>query len=360
MFRAGIDRQLLKLGYPGSLDDPLEKVRFLQDQFQKNEVPPVSNATLTNWITRMTKGGKPSSPSTKANGRENVFKLCFALEMNAVETAEFMLKSYLRRPFNYKNTDEAVYFYCLSNDRRYPDAQRILKSVACARKTIPDETIDTEQIGQELADLRNENDLIEYLAAHTYTKEQWHHSAQERIKKLLERCKELACQELPAVLPGEEPIRAAEIGNDALLNTIYGFKASVRPGDHGLSAHKNYDFPEVLKNNWIDKQALYNVVNGKGVSDEVYRKTLILLSFYSFYATLYVQESASEKERGFHYQSLADEFEDELDQLLAEAGYLQIYKRNPFDWFILYCAAFPDPLERFRDLIHHFRIDQNG
>ena len=158
------------------------------------------------------------------------------------------------------------------------------------------ENICTEQIGQDLSAFRHESDLIGYLTAHTYSREQWHHSTRTQILELLEKCKALAredeenwprdqedhfapAKELPKVL-----------GNDRLLNIIYGFRASVRKGDGGLSIRKDYDFPEALRNNWISKQSLSDVATGKNVSDEVYRKTQILLSFYNFYADLYCAE----------------------------------------------------------------------
>jgi len=167
LFREGIDKRLCVLHYAGSMDDPAEKIDFLLAQFQKNGVPPVSKVTLTNWMTRTDKSGKASSPRTNQHGRENVFRLCFALEMDAVETARFMLKSYLCRPFNYKSTSEAVYFYCLSNGKTYADAQRIIESVKGAAKTASAETLCTEQIGQQLSSIRHESDLI----SHYYTGE---------------------------------------------------------------------------------------------------------------------------------------------------------------------------------------------
>ena len=57
LFREGIDGWLCKLGYDSSMDDPKKKVAFLQAQFEKNGVAPVSSATLTNWLTRVDKNG---------------------------------------------------------------------------------------------------------------------------------------------------------------------------------------------------------------------------------------------------------------------------------------------------------------
>lgn len=362
LFREGIDGWLCKLGYDSSMDDPKKKVAFLQAQFEKNGVAPVSNATLTNWLTRVDKNGKPAAPSTNQQNRENIFRLCFALEMDGADTAVFLLKSCLCRPFNYKNTDEAVYFYCLSKGLRYGDARRIITRVEEAQKSVPEGNVCTEQIGQELEIMRDEDDLVEYLTTHTYTKEKWHYSARNEIKDLLKSCKELARYDtgndfVDVGLEEASEKKSAVRGNDSLLNTIYGFRASVRKGDDGLSAKNDYDFPEFLRDNWISKQSLYNVMNGKNVSDEVYRKALIILSFYNFYAALYKEKglwahyAEFDADEKFEKCSCANEFEAELDERLESCGYSQLYKRNPFDWFILHCAAFPNPLRYFRETL---------
>lgn len=362
LFREGIDGRLFKLGYDSSMDDPKKKVTFLQAQFEKNGVAPVSSATLTNWLTRVDKNGKPAAPRTNQQNRENIFRLCFALEMDAADTAVFMLKSCLCRPFNYKNTNEAVYFYCLSKGLRYDDARRIIGRVEEAQKSIPEGNVRTEQIGQELEMMRDEDDLVEYLTAHTFTEEKWHYSARNEIKALLESCKELARYDtgddfVDVGLEEASEKKSAVRGNDSLLNTIYGFRASVRKGDDGLSVKNDYDFPEFLRDNWISKQSLHNVMNGKDVSDEVYRKALILLSFYNFYAALYKELGLwpyyAKPESNAKFEEFVDsnEFETELDERLESCGYSQLYKRNPFDWFILHCAAFPNPLRRFRETL---------
>ena len=362
LFREGIDGRLFKLGYDSSMDDPKKKVTFLQAQFEKNGVAPVSSATLTNWLTRVDKNGKPAAPRTNQQNRENIFRLCFALEMDAADTAVFMLKSCLCRPFNYKNTNEAVYFYCLSKGLRYDDARHIIGRVEEAQKSIPEGNVRTEQIGQELEMMRDEDDLVEYLTAHTFTEEKWHYSARNEIKALLESCKELARYDtgddfVDVGLEEASEKKSAVRGNDSLLNTIYGFRASVRKGDDGLSVKNDYDFPEFLRDNWISKQSLHNVMNGKDVSDEVYRKALILLSFYNFYAALYKELGLwpyyAKPESNAKFEEFVDsnEFETELDERLESCGYSQLYKRNPFDWFILHCAAFPNPLRRFRETL---------
>ena len=358
LFREGIDKRLRELGYAGSQEDPREKLAFLRAQFEKNKVDPVSDATLNNWLTR------DAAPRSNQPSRENVFRLCFALEMDADQTARFMLKSYLCRPFNYKNTEEAVYFYCLSNGKGYADARRIIGLVECAGHAMLEEDIYTKQLGEEINAIRRESDLIDYLATYTYPKERWHYSAQQRIQRLLESCKKFARNDplndpsdyAAGVYVNEMP---EVTSNDRLLDIIYGFKAtdivSDAKGKRVVSVRKDYDLPRALRENWVSKQSLYCVMNGKDVSDEVYRKTLMILFFYDFYAQYCYNKTDSCVPEEMEDLSLYAEFERGMDELLESCGYVQSYKRNPFDWLILSCAVAPDPIDRFRSLIENYR-----
>lgn len=346
LFREGIDNRLRELGYAGSQENPKEKVAFLRAQFEKNKVAPVSNATLKNWLTG------DAAPQNNQSGRENVFRLCFALEMDADQTARFMLKSYLCRPFNYKNTEEAVYFYCLSNGKGYAEAQRIIELVKHAGHGMPEEDVYTKQIGEEIAAIRRESDLIDYLAAYTYPKERWHYSARQRIHKLLESCKKFARNDPlndPSDWAAGVYVNVPEVtSNDRLLDIIYNFKATDKVSDV-------YDLPEALQKNWVGKQTLYRVMDGENVSDEVYRKTLMILFFYNFYADYYTANRQWYGEKEANRCSVYGEFESGLDELLESCGYVRSYKRNPFDWLIFFCAAAPDPIGCFRDLIANYR-----
>lgn len=60
------------------------------------------------------------SPSTDQAYRRNLYDFCYALDMDYQTTAEFFLKSFLTIPFNYKDKDDAVYFYCMKMGRDYP------------------------------------------------------------------------------------------------------------------------------------------------------------------------------------------------------------------------------------------------
>ena len=86
LFRDGINNRIVELGYPSAdIDNIPQKLKFIKEQFKNNNIEPISDATLKNWLTTTT-------PSDDTSGRDKVFKLCFALEMDAVKKAEFCQK----------------------------------------------------------------------------------------------------------------------------------------------------------------------------------------------------------------------------------------------------------------------------
>ena len=347
LFQEGINNRLVKLGFNGDIDSVDCKIDFLRKQFQKNKVEPrVSDVTLKNWMTK-------AAPTSNDNGRENVFKLCFALEMSDEETAEFFLKAFLNRPYNYKKTSEAVYYFCLRNRINYVDAVRIITTIQnIPQSQTVEKKVNTERIGYEISNITDEAELIKYLAENRYSEEEQHYTSGERIKSLLDNCFELAQKETQLTRGTSVTVKSV----DALLDVIYDYDAdSMRKNEK--KTIQDSKFPKCVKANWIDRQAFYNIEKHLTRAEDVYRKALVLLKFYSYYADAHCKARSKVTEDEIDFREYADDFEVELETVLAECGYIQLYKRNPFDWLILYCAAFPNPLSTFRDIISKYFLD---
>lgn len=103
-FYDGIYKRVSEMGYSGKKNHTLGMRFFICEQFRKHNIkmPGKKDNTeinIQNWL-------EVSPPKDSAQSRDNVYRLCFALEMNADETEEFFFKSYLCRPFNFKNYKE--------------------------------------------------------------------------------------------------------------------------------------------------------------------------------------------------------------------------------------------------------------
>lgn len=347
----------LRCGYSEDRQDIGKIASFLAEECKK-ESADISRQTLKNWLKGF--------PASTASGRENIYRLCFALRMNAEQTKEFFLKAYLERPFNYKNINEAVYFFCLNNGHTYSDAQRIIAVIESSQMQENPQADDiTEKIGEELSKITTEEGLLRYIINNRSGFGIQNKSATEKIKELVKNCKELAPKEYEISFPHYKAIAVNNI--DELLNVIYGYAARAIENDqlvHKKSISKS-SFPDLIKRNWPQREQFAQILEKKTASYDVIRRALIMLNFYHFFASAINAEKKAQEdwrktgkvaETRCVENGLFDEFTDEMNGVLAACGYVQLYWRNPFDWMIGYCAMAPNPLRTLRDLIEEYYL----
>ena len=303
----------------------------------------ISVNTLKNWMTKMI-------PSNNEGGRENVYRLCFALNMNAAQTAEFFLKAYLERPFNYKVIKEAVYFFCMNNNYDYSYAHEIIKKaesiVALDNKYADDITV---KIGERLKEITTESDFLKYLEENMSGFAINNKTATDKIDKLVKACCDIAPMEQRMRANANKDITVDNI--DELLSAIYGYAARATVGgeaEYPKSISKS-EFPELVRINWPQREQFKNILEKKTATYDVIRRALIILAFYECMANAVVHEALE--------SGVFEEFVNEMNAMLAECGYVQLYWGNPFDWMIGYCAMSPEPLDTFRALIDEYYLN---
>lgn len=351
----GILNRIHRLGYTGADDDAVQAAAFVEKLCREAGVS-LSRQTVKNWFV---KGRADSS----ANGRNNIYQLCFALKLDAAQTAEFFLKCYLERPFNFKQMNEAIYFYCLNTGREFSRAQELLAAAEHAPEVDNPLAEDvTEQIGRDILLIRDDSALLRYLQDNRAGFSQQNKTATRMVRQLLEACLKDANQAVQSYLFFEEQGEVKTV--DDLLSVIYGYSARATrqvkkrdaAGKEVSATEPLYSesiaassFPELIRRNFPQRQQFENIDKGKA-SYDVIRKALVILQFYHFYA--------GAKNQKADISNLMDEFVTETDQILQECGYVQLYWRNPFDWMIGYCADAPDPLEELRHLIWEFYLQK--
>lgn len=104
----------------------------------------------------------------------------------------------------------------------------------------------------------------------------------------------------------------------------------------------------MVKRNWPQREQFAQILEKKTASYDVIRRALIMLTFYDFTANATVNHALE--------HGIFDEFVDEMNTVLADCGYVQLYWRNPFDWMLGYCAMSPNPLDTFRELIEEYYL----
>ena len=338
LFVEGVTARACGLGYQTDAD----LIDFLL-KLCKDAGVALSRQTITNWIAK-------GAPASGESGRENVYKLCFALKMNAEQTAEFFLKAYFERPFNYKNLREAIYFFCMNTGLTYADATRIIEKVESMQVIEnPAAQSITQEIGATLQSLHTEDELIDFLQQNRSGFTVQNKTATERINHLLEECYRLATQ-----------LEDKKVSNvDELLSIIYGYNARATFGQQDATGKSisipvykrsisDSGFPALIRKNFPQRQQFENITKNKA-SYDVIRKALIMLRFYYFFATLEC--------RKLSVVDRHDEFVDAMDMDLDECGYIQLYWRNPYDWMFGYCACAENPLQELKDLIQEYYLD---
>ena len=184
LFTEGIKKRIVQLGYEADLEDKNKIVKFILDCCEDAGVK-LNRPTVKNWFD-----GRSADSSAK--GRKNIYILCFALKMNAVQTIEFFLKCYRERPFNYTDIHEATAFFCLNTGRTYSDLQRIVGQIEKVDYyNNPDAENITEKIGREIQKLTDEQDFINYIVANRSGFTQFNKTATENINELLQKCNRL-------------------------------------------------------------------------------------------------------------------------------------------------------------------------
>lgn len=331
----------LKSGYGGDKINADNLAKYVFAKGQESGANLSSLATVKNWL-------KSAPPTGNQAGRENVYKLCFALGMNAKETKEFFLKAYLERPFNYKNIREATYFFCLNNRLTFSNAESIIEKIESApiSKNEDAETV-TEKIGYDISLITTEEDFIKYIISNRSGFEVQNKTATDKIHKLFEECKTLAKVEHKLLYKDEISVENI----DELLAVITGYSA--RETFKGEKVFKKSisksKLPDAIRQNFPQREQFKNIEDGKA-SFDVIRKFLVSLKFYHFFADALVHNAENLE------QGLFDEFVDETNEMLAECGYVQLYWRNPYDWLFGYCAWANNPLDEFKNVIDEFYL----
>lgn len=343
-----------KKGFKGEESDADGLAKFVFECGNERNVTLSSLNTLKNWL-------KKAPPSGSQQGREKVYALCFALGLDASKTEEFFLKAYLERPFNYKNINEAVYFFCLKNKLPYSKAKEMIQKIE-AKPDVENKDAEqvTEQVGLAISKMNSEDELIKYLVENRSAFEKTQNqTAIAKIKELYEECKELAIKEHKR-LHINDNISVKSI--DDLLEAITGYNA--RATYEGKKVYKasisKSKLPAAVRKNFPQREQFKQIEQFKQnekdtASFDVIRKFLIMLKFYHFFANALI-ENAEELEKNSFFR----EFVDETNEMLAKCGYVQLYLRNPYDAVFAYCAyGAANPLDEFKNVIYEFYLSDN-
>lgn len=308
VFLEGVIRRFSALGLCYELTDTEAMITEIKMRY-KHRLGKSCPRTVIEWF----RGTPPS-----VTNRRNNYELCYALEMNLQETAEFFQKSFLTLPFNYKDASDAVFFYCLLNGRDYSVIDSMLKIVNETEMPSSSNT-ETQMHAQNILSISDDNAFIQYISKHCYSDSQQYKTAKERIASLVEEHR---------------------VGSLADLHAeLVGFKYQSIKKEKWVNSHK---LPKRFTESLPMDGSFDKIIKGETVSYEVLRKALIIMLLYDSFGNVPPTDDCNEIDARMH------DFFEETNVELARCGFSQLYPRHPFDWLIMFCANSSDPMEAFR------------
>ena len=350
--------------FSGDVEKTEDILAFLKAAYEKSGIKgdkkkgPFSYnpSSLKEWID-----GKrlPSKAETQ--------RLALCLSMNILEATEFVFKGSLVKPFNFKEIQDSVYYFCLNTGKSFADAQRIIEEIeksSVAPEQFPEN--DTLIIGEYVKNVETEEELIKYIAANKGGFGVQNQTALAVLKELLKKTAVLAEWERKNYFDDNEHFIAVNSEKDvpAILDVVLGYEARSKIGGVEVYEKKisESNFPDLIKSNFPQPQQLQDILNGKKTSVEAIRKAIILFTFYNTFAE--IDKAEKEKKKSAKeielIKSLAfDTYVDTVDEILYKSGYIQMYWKHPYDWMFGYCAGATNPLDELRLLIDEFYVDIN-
>lgn len=359
-----------------------QRVNFLKQKFDEKNIP-FGKGTIKNYFE-----GK-IRPDSKWQSRQNIFKVCFALDLDVDETTAFFNKIYFDRTFNVKNIDELVYYFCIKNKKSYNDAERLIEDIKKMLDEdltpVLDETVYTSAIREKTDFFTEESELIRYVLENKHAFKRYNTTATRYLDRLLDRIQgkkedkiivekikdseALTSQDQEDIkkcgLVVQEVLKnyGHEFLNvnkhkerkkdlitrnqtiysiDFMLFVIYFSNKPVRKSDFSFA--KNANLLDIIRNNFPSDSSFSKLRNKPNHSFDALRKMIILLEFYTF-----CFDADEAEDDGFDF---FDDFTEQMNDVLDSCGMGPLYIGNPYDWLFLFCAKSEHPLDTFRSIIH--------
>lgn len=246
--------------------------------------------------------------------REDVFQICFALELNQ-EQANRMLTLLTEQGIHYRNAREVVYAYCLRYGLSYGYACRLADQLA-REKTAQDirEPV-TQIIRQEFQSVQAEEDLFSFLLRHQEHLGTYHNTAYAYFCKML------------TLLTGES------LDGEACYSMEYVAEVYLRlnvPQEKKTGAYS--DIQKMVKKYWPGVRSIKAM---KSRSEDVSRKTLLLL--YLVTGGVWDQDYDELDEAYIPPKEFLETHCKRMNRMLMNCGMRRMDPRNVFDYLVLYC-----------------------
>lgn len=253
--------------------------------------------------------------------REDIFQLCFALELNQ-EQSDRMLALLTDHGIHYRNVREVVYAYCLRYHLPYSHACSLAEQFERKPVIGSQNAPVTQIIRQEFQSVQGEEDLLSFILRHQSNLGTQHNTAYAYF------CKMLALLTGEA-LEGENTYSMEYVAEEYLRMNVPQEKKTER----------YTDIQKLVKKYWPSPRSIKAM---KSRSEDIRRKTLLLL--YLVTGGVWEQEYDELDETYIQPKEFLETHCRRMNRMLMECGMRRIDPRSAFDYLLLYCLRPEDEL----------------
>ncbi|HIU12898.1 MAG TPA: hypothetical protein IAD15_02335 [Candidatus Fimiplasma intestinipullorum] len=352
-FGEALDAFIVDKGYKGDITDVKAKVAFIKSKFDQAGIQEYPR-NMKKWFTDQVR------IKDRQKDRRTIFQLCFAFELDVQESEAFCQKVCLQRGFDCHMIEEAVFYYAIKHHLSYNEAMDIIHQVPKPDQQPLDlkgDVLFTQTITKEIDRFQSSEELIAFFIDNLDQFGYNNATAYRTIHHLwdtIQGPQGLANKEREILFAQDKPKEAKKLSTWDIYMQILGFYEF--DDDHSpLFAFQDRSLKPILKNNALlhplaedcfpDRQGLEHILRGAHKSNELVRKTMILLAFYVYWTKWCLKNrdatiitNAEDCQRCYY----------EMNHYLVEAGYPALYAGNPYDWIFLYAMQDDYPLDTFR------------
>lgn len=391
-FDSALTPFLVEHGFSEDTSDVEAKAKFIHNKFKAANVKP--SRDLKEWFL----------PGAVIK-RPTAYKICFAFGLDVAATNDFFRCVQFERGFDCHTVSEAVYYFCIKNGLSYVEAQTIIGRIPIPKKAkaLPNqEVLYTGTIIEHINGIDDAENLIRYITdnisdfqynnvtAIRYIQDLWTEISQENGLAVQEgrlidkfnlfedkskkgktdtRSKEVIDEEVryqeKEVKPADYVVVSDDSSTWTILSQILGMRnymeaeyaikhdrslTSVLSENALMPLNASYCFPS--------QHSIDRLLRGELGDNEMMRKMLIFLVFYTYWVKIIVSKGDTEY---VAKRSDADRCLDTINGRLLSSGYPELYSGNPYDWLFLWSLNDEHPLGAFRTYMGEvFAVSEEG
>ena len=326
---------------------------FLYNKMKAAGANPNRN-TLKNWLNVSGALKGSTGPKWGDDGRDAIFQVAFALNLNVRDTEDFFHRVFLDKAFNYRSVREFTYFYCIFHGKPYSEAANLASDAEQLISSGYDSAsaADTVAIWDKGKTVGDDAEFLAFIADHCLSFTRKNETALREQDRLLH---ELRGSDAHEGLAEKEYVRYVSLFDskgsegrnlhsvDFVLDMAVNGAGEIKKtgGVPGIKRAR-----EIFSRKEISTQFPDSNTISHPDSSFILRKNIIFLFFYWFW----VQYSLE-----MHSEWNEETFQEEMNNILYRCGFSPLYYGNPYDWLFLYCSNFVlndfSPLDVFRDIL---------